>query len=275
MKTLSRAVAHEQVVGEEVRLPWYSLNQAVSLHTKELVILAGAPGSGKSVVATNLAILLNRKDQPPFPILYFAQDSAPSVVARLVALILGEPVDKVYKRLRSPDGRSLVAADVERDSRGLAVVSGAQTLERITDYIDASTEWIGHAPRIVIIDNLIDTLVAGHHHQETGFYAESLNHLKQLALDRNICLVALHHVTRRGGERGESNHGLGTKPIRMTDLLYSGEREAEHILGVYHTPRRDRVHIQVLKQRDGEADPEGGLFVPLTWHPSLGKLSSR
>ena len=61
----------------------------------------------------------------------------------------------------------------------------------------------------------------------------------------------------------------------MTDLLYSGEREAEHVIGVFHNVEKSNMSIQILKQRDGDADPEGGLFVPLVWHPRMGRLDRR
>ena len=59
----------------------------------------------------------------------------------------------------------------------------------------------------------------------------------------------------------------------MTDLLYSGEREAEHVIGVYHDPRKQDMDIQLLKQSDGESDPEGGLSHKLRWHASRGMLT--
>ena len=60
----------------------------------------------------------------------------------------------------------------------------------------------------------------------------------------------------------------------MTDLLYSGEREAEHVLGIYHDQQKTVLNIQILKQRDGEADPEGEMEVRLRWHPSMGRLAA-
>ena len=52
------------------------------------------------------------------------------------------------------------------------------------------------------------------------------------------------------------------------------EREAEHVLGIYHDQQKTALHVQILKQRDGEADPEGEMEVSLRWHPSLGRLAA-
>ena len=63
--------------------------------------------------------------------------------------------------------------------------------------------------------------------------------------------------------------------MKMTDLWYAGERIAEHVIGIYHSTAQDRMYAQILKQRDGEADPEGGVYVPLVWQPTMGRLERR
>lgn len=246
-------------------MPWPTLDRELQLHTKELALVAGAPGAGKSVYALNLAMSLTD------PVLYLAQDSAPSVFARVAALALGEEISWIYDSLRHPHRKQQIIDGLADEYPNLFIHAGALTVEGIEDRLVALTEVLGEAPKLVVIDNLIDTVVPGHHHQDVGFYASSLNDLKQMAIRHNSCVLALHHVTRRGSD-SSSPHGLGTRALKMTDLLYSGEREAEHVLGVFHSVDKSKLHVQVLKQRDGEADPEGGLSVPLVWHPPLGSL---
>jgi hypothetical protein len=137
--------------------------------------------------------------------------------------------------------------------------------------LEAMTELLGIAPPLVIIDNLIDLRVEGYSYTDMGFYSTCLPQLKALAKKHNVCVLALHHVTRSGGEGG-SPHGLGTRALKMTDLLYSGEREAAHVIGIYHSLDKHSLRVQILKQRDGDSDPEGGLEHGLMWHPKLGKL---
>lgn len=250
-------------------MPWPRLGRDLQLHTKELALVAGAPGAGKSVFALNLAVSLKA------PVLYLAQDSAPSVYARIAALALGEEISWVYEALRQPHKKQQIIQDLGDAYPNLFIYAGALTVEDMDARLEALTEVLGAAPKLLVIDNLIDTVVPGHHHQDVGFYASSLNLLKQMAIARNVCVLALHHVTRRGGSGGDSPHGLGTRALKMTDLLYSGEREAEHVLGVYHSVNKDRMMVQVLKQRDGQADPEGGFSVGLRWVPKDGALWSQ
>lgn len=243
------------------------MERDLQLHTKELVLVAGAPGAGKSVFALNLGMSLSK------PVLYFAQDSAPSVFARVAALALREEISWIYDSMRHKERKQTIIDRLEGQYTDLFIRAGALTVQAMEDRLIALEEVLGRAPALVIIDNLIDTIVPGHHHQEVGFYASTLNDLKQMSIGHNTCVLALHHVTRRGNE-GSNPHGLGTRALKMTDLLYSGEREAEHVLGVYHSQDKTKLFVQILKQRDGDADPEGGLQVPLVWHPTLGSLGS-
>ena len=272
MKTIAAALARDNVVGERIMLPWDALNRKLRLHTRELAIVSGAPAAGKSVFALNLAMSEELKDKP---VLYFAQDSVPSVLGRIAALATNEPIDQTMDRLRDPDKKPELLEELQDVRPNLFIHGGAVRFEDIQLRVEALSEIYGRSPVLVVLDNLIDTIVPGTHHQETGFYATILNQLKQLAQTADTCIVALHHVTRRGGNDGNSPHGLGTRALKMTDLLHGGEREAEHVLGVYHSVAQDRIYVQILKQRDGVADPEGGVYTPLVWQPPMGRLERR
>lgn len=269
MKTIAHSLRQSGTVGDPINMPWPTLNRRLKLHTKELVIVAGAPGAGKSVFALNVAHHLNQL------ILYMAMDSSPSVHARTAALAMGADISWVYEALRNDEAKQAMLEDLGDANPNLLINAGATTVGGIEGRLVALKELYGTAPKLVIIDNLIDMIVEGHVHTDTGFYAAALNPLKQMAIKHDVCVMALHHVTRRGGENGNSPHGLGTRALKMTDLLYSGEREAEHVIGVYHDHGKDMMNIQILKQRDGAADPEGGLRVPLLWHPAMGRLDKR
>ena len=86
----------------------------------------------------------------------------------------------------------------------------------------------------------------------------------------NCAVIALHHVTR-GGNAG---HADGRSGIQMNTLLHAGEREARHVWGVYNDGE-GTITVQVLKQQDGPADPDGHLEIPLRWTPRLGSLMSK
>lgn len=266
MQTLARAVQTPGATGRKLTLPWVHMNELVTLRTGELVTIAGAPGGGKSTVAVNLAM------QVTFPVLYLAQDSPHSVVGRMAALGSG---------VTTRDAARTISQDHERDELGeklattrptLVINRGAVTLDQIEHMIHALREWLGEAPPLVILDNLIDTIVPGTTHGDMGFYTTALPTLKQMAIKHQFACIALHHVTRGGGK--ETSHARGTKGMSMNDLLFAGERESRHVWGVYHSKSSDEMYVQILKQQDGRADPDGGLEVGLRWYPALGRLAS-
>jgi hypothetical protein len=215
------------------------------------------------MVAANLAT------QMEVPVLYCAQDSPSSILARLTGLTLNREISVIQNALADPAQKQHIVDQMRDKHPQLVVSSGAISMERLRDMCVALTEWIGHAPPVVVIDNLIDLIVEGHTHHETTFYSAVLPDLKRLALDMDVFILALHHVTRGGG----TEHGRGQQPITMNDLLYAGEREARHVWGVYNNGG-SVMSLQVLKQQDGPADPGGEMEVQLRWYPRLGKLVS-
>lgn len=262
MLTVDRALSQSHAVGRKIPLPWPSIERLVSLSTRELAILAGAPGSGKSTFAVNLAV------KSEVPTLYLTQDSPASVFTRMAALITNEPIAVIRKRQQEGGAvrDQLIDTVHRRMPKHLIIEGGRRTIGDIDRRVVAMTEWLGAPPELVILDNLIDLDIEGSHHQETAFYARALTALKALANTRDVCLLALHHVLK-SGEKGDGVH-----PITMTDLLHGGEREARHVWGIYHDADATRMYVQILKQQDGAANPSGELRVPLFWTPETGTL---
>ena len=215
------------------------------------------------MLAVNLATGID------LPILYCAQDSPSSILSRLTGLTLGREINTIQNALASETMRGSVVEAMRGQHPTLVVNRGPVETNRLREMCVALTEWIGHPPPIIIIDNLIDLIVPGHTHHETTFYSAVLPDLKHLAEEMDACVIVLHHVTRGGGEP----HGQGQLPLKMNDLLYAGEREARHVWGIYNDGH-SIIRVQVLKQQDGPADPGGEMSVALRWYPRLGKLVS-
>jgi hypothetical protein len=266
MRTLARAISHPEAVGRQIRLPWKSLSQIVALHTKELVVIAGAPSGGKSTVAINLAMNVD------YPVLYFAQDNPSSVLARMVAVGQKMKVRDAFAELNQEDKRRSLSAALERMRPTLLIQERASNIELIEGNIIALKEWLGGPPAMMILDNTIDTLVPGYTHMDNGFYATLLPELKQMAIRHDLAVVVLHHVTRGRRDR-DDQHAMGRGQMTMNDLLFAGEREARHVWGVYNDGY-GTINVQILKQQDGPADPEGLMEVPLRWYPEIGVVNS-
>ena len=215
MKTIARSLQSDAVVGDPLLTPWPSLNKILNLHTKELAVVAGAPGAGKSVFALNFAMGLDH------PVLYCAMDRPTSAFARAAALALRAEISWVYETLRDEDGKAELLKELEYEMPNFLINPGALPVQNTYDRngekragrwngleerLIALGELYGNVP-LVILDNLIDLEVPGYTHTDVGFYASSFGPLKQMAIRHNTCIMALHHVTRNSD--GDKT-GLGT-----------------------------------------------------------------
>lgn len=265
MQTLERAVLRQDSVGRKLTLPWHHMNEHISLRTKELVMMAGAPGGGKSTVAVNMAM------QMEVPMLYLAQDSPASVLSRMTALATSQETRKTFRAIADGSQRTVIAEEMADVRPTLVFERGAMLLEGIKERVEALQEWLGEFPSVVVVDNLIDMIIPGQTHGDNSFYTTALPYLKQMANEYNLTVLALHHVTRGGGR--DNPHGRGRAGIALNDLLFAGEREARHVWGVFNDGN-DHVFLQILKQQDGPADPDGNMKLSLRWYPKLGRLLS-
>jgi len=264
MRSLSRALRGWAGKGRKIEVPFRHLDELIDFRTGDLAVLAGAPGGGKSLLATNWAW------RSTDPVLYLAQDSPRSVLKRFTALALQRRVADIREDEIDYWAEKLDALG-KRDE--LIVATGAHTVEMIESKIIALTEWLMEPPPLIIIDNLFDLRSEAGAYMETSFYADILPNLKQMAIRQDVGIILMHHVTR-SGESGKK-HGLGTEPLKLTDLLFAGEREARHVWGAYRGSGDRSLHVQILKQQDGRANPGGGLSVSLDWTPEDGTLYSR
>ena len=263
MQTLDKAVLNKTAVGDRLILPYKVMNDSISFRTRDLTILAGAPGGGKSTLAVNLAMKMD------YPTLYLAQDSPASVLSRMAALVTQDSISKTAKKINSAE-KFAISKQLANARDDLVFERGAVTLDGIKWRIEALTEWWGEAPKIIFIDNLIDLIVEGTTHGDNSFYTKALPALKRMANTYNTAIIALHHVTRGSG----NDHANGRTGITMNNLLYAGEREARHVWGVYNDGD-GTINVQILKQQDGPADPDGKMSVSLKWYPQLGSLMSK
>jgi len=264
MQSLDLALAGWEGKGRKIDIPFRQVAELVDFRTGDLAVLAGAPGGGKSLTAINWVW------RSTDPILYLAQDSPRSVLKRLTALALTKRVADIREdemqywseRIRNLNKRE-----------ELIVGMGAHTIDQITSEIVALTEWLMEPPRLIIIDNLFDLKSEAGNYTDSGFYGDVLPKLKQTAITLDVGIMILHHVTR-SGESGKK-HGLGTERLRLTDLLFAGEREARHVWAVHKGWADRHINFQILKQQDGRADPGGNLNIRLDWNPEEGRLWSQ
>jgi predicted ATP-dependent serine protease len=246
--------------GRKVDIPFRGLADLVNLKTGQLVVIGGAPGSGKSHFAANWAW------RAQMPVIYWAMDDSTTTLETLTALASGRRTSEVsFEGDAQPYWVDYLRKKGKRED--LIPLTRARTVQDLKARLEAYEEWLMETPPLVLVDNTYNLKVEGSNYMENGFYAEVLPEVLELAKEKGTCIALLHHIKRAGD-------AIGTHPLRMNDLLFAGEREAAHVWGIYHREDKRQMTVQVLKQRNGKADPNGGLSVRLDWTPEEGRLHS-
>ena len=246
--------------GKKVDIPFRGLADLVNLKTGQLMVIAGAPGSGKSHFAANWAWRART------PVVYWAMDDSTTTLETLTALASGNKTSEVsFEGDAKPYWVDYLRKKGKRED--LIPLMSGRTVQALKDRLEAYEEWLMEVPPLVLVDNTYNLKVEDHNYMETGFYAEVLPEVLELAKEKGTCICLLHHV-----KRGDA--ALGTHPLKMSDLLFAGEKEAAHVWGIYHQEGKRQMFVQVLKQRNGKAEGNGGLSVRLDWTPEEGRLHS-
>lgn len=256
MKPVSQALRAFGNFGGSIDLPFRGIAENVRIRAGQVVVLAGAAGSGKTTLSANWAW----RSQDAW--LYLALEDPFETLKICAAMALDRLKDDI-----SQDDVDFWSRQVQpRDRPGLMVRWGAHTIGDVERCIIAFTEWWMTPPRVVCIDSLMHIKTEGVGYMETQFWAEIMGGLRQLTDKYGVTFVCQHHVAKSL---------LSTEPLALSKLLFGGDKEAAHVWGIYHRGDNRQMYVQVLKQRSGKADPAGGMQVTLDWQPERGMLFSR
>lgn len=236
MNALAKALARDTRT-YRVDVPWSSLGLLEPLRGSLCVVLA-QPGMGKSALALNWALGINS------PSLLVSLDTDLTTQAiRAAAISSGTPMQTVKK---DPKAWSLYLNRMA--SRVRAYDIGVQPKE-ILGMVNAETEYWGVPPELTIVDNISNLVREGDYQEYRKLFVD----LHRIARAGDTFVLALHHVNR-GPKPGS--------PLKLTDGQYSGEQEAEMVLGLWNKDE-DYLNVSVLKNRSGRADPTGKLYSTL------------
>lgn len=239
MELLARSLEDER---QALGLPWKGLEKHVHPLPGDLVIAAGAPGVAKSLVALLWPMWLQE------PVRIVSMDtSSRTQAARVVAALTGKPTAHALRE-------RAWAADVLRKAHlPISFYDQSVSVEDVDEMIQADKVWFGQTPVLVVVDDVRKLRKDADGEYEA--FEHAFFELHQLARKHDTVVLALHHINRK-------REGHGVQPVNLDDLKYGGDFEAEIVLGLWR-PVRDRLRIGVLKNRSGEDDPAGGLFVEL------------
>lgn len=224
---------------------WPSIDRIIGgLIPGNLIIVAGRPGKGKSVMAANL--LVNVARQGERTLLVSLEMTAAEIGMRLIC----REAQLNWESLR--DGKVQDA--------GTKMVDAAERLAGLPmTVVDQSRVTVGYLrsvvqserPAVLIVDYL--QLMSGPTRQSREQEVAAVSRgLKLLAKEEQVCIVALAQLNRNVEMRGE-----GTSP-QLSDLRDSGSLEQDADIVVFLVPRNStpyvsELHIEVAKNRNGMA----------------------
>lgn len=200
------------------------------LHGGDLIILAGRPGMGKTLLAMNIAEHIALKEKKPVAI-FSLEMSKQQLIERSLISISRVDAEEVQSGTLDADGFGKLSASIP-DLCGAKLFVDDRSSVSITD-IRSKCRRIKreHGLSLVVVDYI--TLMSGDGENETIRIGNISRGLKLLARDLNVPVIAISQLNRSVEQRSD-------KRPTMADLRQSGaiEQDADLIMFIY----RDEVY---------------------------------
>ncbi|WP_245627892.1 DnaB-like helicase C-terminal domain-containing protein [Actinomadura oligospora] len=234
--------------GQPLPTVWRTLTDATAVFRRpQLVLIASAPGVGKSALALNLAIKSGAS------CIYFSADSGPGTqLVRSVSILTGRATGEVQ---RAMERGYAFEKELEPISRIWWEFDAGPSLDLIDKCVTAHG-YLGAYPDICVIDNLMN-VDPGEEGSEAKAHKDILLFGLELARKRNMCVIVLAHLV------GEYEDGVTPPPLSA--LMNKIGKIPELILCPYReeTPYGEAMGISIPKNRDGIANAAGTYTVSL------------
>lgn len=239
----------EQGVLAGLGTPWPDLDRLIhGLRGGELVIIAGRPAQGKSLLGQNLATHWTSR-HGKHVMLASMEMAATQIGTRIVADIAEVAQDHMMspKTMQESDWDKIRQHSTQLNDTKLHLADQtSQTLAKITR--QAHALHMRHGLGLVVVDYLQIIRPRDHSMIREQQISEISRGLKVLAQELDVPVVALSQFNRAGARDGNR------KP-QLTDLRESGslEQDADVVIGI-HRPEPEDVssgQLIVLKARQG------------------------
>lgn len=249
MLTLDRVVRRGAAATDLIDLPFAGLRRlGFGLAMGQLGMVAAAPGVGKSAIALAIALDSGLKT------LYESPDTdAWTMTVRALAHNSGHPQAYVRECLK---GGFLAEVDVALwDTRDVTFSFDSYTTAEIKDDVLAYATVHGEYPQLIVVDNLLNVARGGD--DDLSSQTKAMDELHALAQFTGAHVLVLHHATGQydDGDRAIPLSGLANKLSKLPAQVLTLHRKDPH------------VHVSVVKNRQGKADPSAAMQVRLRFDP--------
>lgn len=263
MQTLSLAMRNSEEEGVALPSVFPSLERAgAKFRRSQLSLIAGAPGGGKSAIATYNAINMAYIDEElmelnPVPTLYISADSDKMTLGtRITASITKHTVEESEKLLLNGDMETWEAMSSGTSHIWFAWDRGP-TVDDIEAEVKAFAHVRGEYPHLIVIDNLKNIWI-----EETGEggehirYDRVLDYLHELAGVTGAHIMVLHHVA--------GIYEKGDVPIPLSGILGKVTKPFRLILTL-HKCWDGTLGISVVKNSNGRMDATGNMIINIPY----------
>lgn len=260
MQTLSLAMRASEEEGIALPSVFPSLERiGAKFRRGQLSLIAGAPGGGKSALATYNSIHMGYGDLGEFgvPTLYLSADTDRKTLGnRIAASVSKLTVDQAEEKLLSGDEGLWYMLENNTKHVWFSWDRGPN-VEDIEQEVKAFAHVSGEYPHLIVVDNLKNVWV-----EESGEggehvrYDRVLDYLHELAGITGAHIMVLHHVT--------GVYEIGNVPIPLSGILGKVTKPFRLILTL-HRAWDGMLGISVVKNTTGRANPDGSLIVNIPY----------
>lgn len=256
MQTLGLALRGSEAVGTSLPAVFPSLEKmGAKLRRGQLSLIAGGPGTGKSAIASFIAVNSSYGEfgETGVPTLYFSADTDKRTLGnRISASVSRETVDNAEKLLEQRHAGFLSILEDNTKHIWFNWNTGPN-LDDLQNEVLAFAHATGDWPHLIVIDNLKNIWVessgdGGEHIR----YDRVLDFLHELAGQTNAHIMVLHHVT--------GFYEDGDKPIPLSGILGKVTKPFRLIITLYR-PSEQQIGLSIVKNSTGRMDQSGGLSV--------------
>lgn len=237
---LLRGVNHP--TGKELPDPYPVLARSkynVQFFPRQFVMLAGAPGAGKTMVALDMAIKMG------CTCLYISADSDDVTMRiRAAAMLTGHDQRDVRKVAKAGLFEDIYGPSLEMLSIRFVFDPSEPSMLDISHALEAYMEINGRYPELLIIDNICN-IDAGTDNEWVGIRMAAKD-FHYLARKTDSCVLALHHTSEQDPK------WIAQAPPRSA---IQGKISAYQSLILTLASRENELFIAVVKNRFGQADP--------------------
>jgi replicative DNA helicase len=250
VQTLDRVVRRGAQQSHGIPMPFAGLARiGFQLAKGQLGMIAAAPGVGKSALAQQIALSTGLRT------LYVSADTdAWTMTVRTLAHNTGHPQSYIEECLRG--GYERDAIDVALwEAQNVTYSFDSYSMAEIRDDVLAYGVVNGSYPELIVVDNVMNIARGGD--DDLSSQTKAMDEMHAMAQATGAHVLALHHATGAFDD--------GDKAIPLSGLANKLSKLPAQVLTLF---RKDPyIHVCVVKNRQGQANPGGGLQVRLRFDP--------